>query len=258
MELCAAALLRLCRKLGQTKENAEAANVWFVGIRKDVKQDFFQTVSRESGDFSSRERPGHFPFGVGGFAMTSAHEQMPARPEKSGDIFRGLRAKRRRQNLKRVCFENEIKPAAPILERFEETCGLIVDGGARKSFSAGANGGFRNVECRGVKTPGPQLLGIIAKSAPGYQRRFSLGWQRMLHPKAYKMRSRVAIIPRDRALPLLGFAVQNLKPAGGIALAMEFSGEFARPLAVFHARNYSASFSKATAEAAQALWPGLA
>lgn len=73
----------------------------------------------------------------------------------------------------------------------------------------------------------------------------------MLHPKAYKMRRGMAIVPRDRAFPLLGFAVQDFKPAGGIALAMEFSGEFARPLAVSHGRNYSASFSKATGAAAQ-------
>lgn len=159
-----------------TEQHAEAASIWFVGIADDFEQKLLETECGESGNFRSRKRPWHLTFRLGRFAAAGKDEQQAARPQKPSDVFSGLRAKRRRQNLKRVCFENEIKPAAPILWRLEEICSLIFDARIRKSFSARANGGFRNVEGRSAKTPSCELLSVIAKSAASYQRRFSFRW----------------------------------------------------------------------------------
>jgi hypothetical protein len=243
----------LGRGLPHLKKNAKAANVWFLDVGQNVEHDFFQTVTCESGNFRSREWPGHFPSGLGRLAMAGNHEQMAARAEKTSNVFRSLWAKWRRQNLERIGLENEIKLTAPMCGRFEQVGGVIFDDGAWESLAAGANRRFGNIERRRSKTPLSELLSIISQATTRNESGFPLSLQRVLHPETDKMRGRVAIVPRDCALPFLGFPVQNLKPAGRVALAMEFSGEFARSHAISHARDYIANLNRATAAAAQAL-----
>ncbi len=97
-----------------------------------------------------------------------------------------------------------------------------------------ANGGCGNVERGGAKTPPGELLGVIAEPATSDQRGFSGGLLRILHPETDEMRRGVVVRPRDSALPFLGFAVENFKPSGGVALAAELGGKFTGPLAIFH------------------------
>jgi len=78
----------------------------------------------------------------------------------------------------------------------------------------------------GAKAPGGELFGIVSAAAADDQRRFSSSLVDLAcrNPQSA---ARVAVRPRNRALPLLGFAVESFEPAG-VAPAMEFGGEFAR------------------------------
>ncbi|PYT67290.1 MAG: hypothetical protein DMG41_21190 [Acidobacteria bacterium] len=77
------------------------------------------------------------------------------------------------------------------------------------------------------------LRGGGAEPAASDQRGFSGGLLRILHPETDDRRGMV-VRPRYSALPFLGFAVENVKPSGGIVLAAELGGKFTSPLAILH------------------------
>ena len=111
---------------------------------------------------------------------------------------------------------------------------MVVHFGIGETLSRGADGGFRNVESGGAKTPRRELLGVVAQTAANNQRRlpFRLLWMR--HPKTDQQRSGMIVRPRNAALPFLSFAIERFEPAGGIAFAVEFGRYFARARAIFH------------------------
>ncbi len=129
-------------RLRQTEKDAKAANVRLADIGKNVKQDFLETVRRESRDFGARERPGHLAFRIGRLALASNHQQMTARPEKVGNIFCGSWPKGRRQNLERMGFENKIELATPIRGRFEQISDVIFHSGIWEALARIANRGL--------------------------------------------------------------------------------------------------------------------
>lgn len=159
---------------------------------------------------------------------------MAARAEKRGDVSRGLRTKRGGQDLERVRFENKIELAAPRRGRMRQIGGLIVHSGMGEALSGIANGGLGNVEPGSAKTPPGVLRGGGAEPAASDQRGFSGGLLPILHPETDEMRRGMVVRPRDSALPFLGFAVENVKPSGGIVLAAELGGKFTSPLPILH------------------------
>ncbi len=55
-------------------------------------------------------------------------------------------------------------------------------------------------------------------------------------PEIKQPRIRAEIGPRNGALPCFALAVEVLEPAGGVALAVEFVGQFSRACPVRHFR----------------------
>jgi hypothetical protein len=215
-------------------ENAEATYIWFVRIGDDVERDFFETEDGEGSEFRSCERPGHLTFGIGRLAGASDDEQETAGAKKCNDILDRWRAKGGRQDLERIGFENKIEIAAPMGGRFKQIGSAIFDSGFGEALSGGANGGFRNVESGGLKSPRGKLLGVIAKAAADDQCRFSGGLLRMRNPETDERRIGTVVRPGHDALPCFGFAVERFEPAGGIALEVKFRGELARSCSVLH------------------------
>ena len=217
------------------EERAESANAGLVEIGDDIEQKLFEAKCREGSDFGAREGPGHLALGLRRFAAARNDQQVAAGAEKGSDVLHRLRAKRSRENLDGIRFEHEIEIAAPILGWIEKIGSVIVDGGMGEAFPGTANGGFRNVESGRAKTPGGELFGVIAEAAAGNQRRFSGSLLRMSYPEADKMRRGMVIHPGHDTLPCFPFAVQNFKPAGGVAFAVKLGGQFTRSHTVFHA-----------------------
>lgn len=215
-------------------ENTEATDVWFVCIGDNIERDIFETEGGKGRKFRPCERPGHLTFGIERLAGASNDEQETAGAKKCNDIFDRWRAKGGWQDLKGIGFENKIEIAAPMGGRFKKIGGAIFDSGSGEALSGGANGGFRNVESGGLKAPRGKLLGVIAKAAADDQCRFSGGLLRMGNPETDEMRIGTVVRPGHDALPCFGFAVERFEPAGGIAVAVKFRGEFARPCSVLH------------------------
>lgn len=98
-------------------------------------------------------------------------------------------------------FENRIEIASPMRRRFEQIGGVIFNRGIRKAFSAGANGGLRNVGSGSAKTPSSELLRVIAEAAANDQCRFSGGLLRLRYPETDEIRMGTVVHPGRDGLP---------------------------------------------------------
>lgn len=231
-------LRRRDQKLAVSEKRAEAANIRLVSIGKYIEQKLFEAKGGEGADFGARKGPGHLALGLRRFTAARNDQQLTARAKKGGNVFDGLWAQRGRKDLDGVGFENEIEIASPMRRRIEKIGRLIVDGGMRKAFSGRANGGFRNIERGGAKTPGGKLLGVITEATAGNQCGFPGSLLRMGYPETDEWRSGMVIDPGHNTLPCFPFAVQNFEPARRVAFAVKLRGEFARSSTVLHAKGF--------------------
>ena len=218
-------------------EDAKAADRWIGGVfefEKIFEREFFEARHGEGREFRACERPRYPAFRLGWFAAACDEEQEPARAEKTGNIFDRPGAKRGGENLERVGLKNKMEKAAPGGRRLEQVGGEVFDGCVGKAFARKANRGFRDIECRGAEAPRGKLLGIITEAAADRQGCFSGSWLWMRIPEIKQARIRAEIGPRNGALPSFALAVEVLEPANGVALAIEFVGQFSRACAVWH------------------------
>jgi len=149
----------------ETVERAETANGWFsriFEIEKIFERKFFETGSCKGREFRTSERPGHLAFGVGGLAGAGNDEKKTTGTKESRNIFDGPQAESGRQNLESVGLKDKMESATPRRRRVEEVGGDVFHFRSGKAFAGSANRSFRNVEGRGTKAPGGELLGIVA------------------------------------------------------------------------------------------------
>src|SRR5258708_34119052 len=90
------------------------------------------------------------------------------------------------------------------------------------------------VEGGGLNPQVGSLLSIVAHAATDGKGRLSRRLLRMRVPKIKQERIGTQIGPGNGALSCFPFLVKSFEPSGGVALAMEFRGEFAGTGAVFH------------------------
>src|SRR5260370_10998139 len=98
--------------------------------------------------------------------------------------------------------------------RVEQVGRDVFDSGSGKARARSSNRSLRDVERGGMKSPGGELLGIVAQAAADRQRRFPRGLLRMHVPKINQARIGAEIGPWNSALPCFALLIKRLEPAG--------------------------------------------